>query len=57
MLHVHNIRYNSRITIEYMLQVSVKKSQPSLSFKMKKKKKQQAAELMKIRTCRHYTIQ
>jgi len=30
--------YNSRIIIEYMLLVSVKKSQTSLSFKMKEKK-------------------
>jgi hypothetical protein len=56
-INVYNIRYNGRIIIEYMLQVSVKKSQPILSFKMKEKKNQHAAELMKIRMCRYRIIQ
>jgi len=50
-INVYNIRYNSRIILEYTLQVSVKKSQASLAFKMKEKKKQHTAELMKIRMC------
>ena len=36
-INVYNIWYNSTIIIEYTQQVSVKKSQPSFSFKMEKK--------------------
>jgi len=39
---VYRIRYNSRIIIVYTQQVSVKKSQLSLSFKMKERKEEKA---------------